>query len=151
VAAGRRDGGGPLGTAFQTGVQAGDGQVTVTFAFLPSAPTPTPTPAATDTPTPTGTPTPTTTATATPTPPAAPTVTPTGPAGRVTAQITGCSAQRGDVYACALQVRLGPVLSVNTVFSVDIGGAEFSNPSGGEHAEEALRPDVLSRTTDAAG
>jgi hypothetical protein len=73
-------------------------------------------------------------------PPATPTPTPTAthPAGQVTAQLTGCSAQGGDVYACALQVRLGPALPVNTVFSVDIGGGAFANPSGGD------RPDVTS-------
>jgi hypothetical protein len=53
----------------------------------------------------------------------------------VTAQIAGCSAQETNMYACALQVRLGPALPVDTVFSVDIGGAEFSNPGGGDHPE----------------
>jgi hypothetical protein len=72
------------------------------------------------------------TATATPTLAATPTATasPTHSGGKVTAQITGCSAQGADVYACALQMRLGPTLPVNTVFSVDIGGAQFSNPGG---------------------
>jgi hypothetical protein len=88
-----------------------------------------------------GTPTPTPTATATPTPPATPTPTPTPtrPAGGVTAQITGCSVQGGGGgYACALQVRLGAPLPVDTVLSVDIGGATFANPSGG------ARPEVTS-------
>ncbi len=131
---------GPSGTVFQTGVQAGDGQVTVTFAFLPGTPTPTPTTTATDTPTPTNTPTPSPTATATPTAPATPTATPTGPAGKVTAEITGCSAQGSNAYACALQVRLGPALPVYTVFSVDIGGGTFATPSGGDRPEVTASP-----------
>jgi hypothetical protein len=61
--------------------------------------------------------------------------TPTPPADEVTAQITGCSAQEADVYACALQVRLGPALPVHTVFSVDIGGASFANPGGRDRPE----------------
>jgi hypothetical protein len=63
------------------------------------------------------------------------TATPTHPAGRVTAQITGCSAQGADGYACALQVRLGPALPVDTVLSVDIGGGAFANPSGADRPQ----------------
>jgi hypothetical protein len=83
------------------------------------------------------TPTPTPTAAATPTSAATPTptATVTGPAGRVTAQITSCSAQGANVYACALQVTLGGPLAVNTVFSVGIGGGTFANPSGGDRPQ----------------
>ena len=70
-------------------------------------------------------PTPTATPTAAPT---APTATTTSTAG-VTAEIAGCAAQ-GDDYACSLRVTLGAALPVNTVFSVDIGGGAFANPSG---------------------
>jgi hypothetical protein len=69
-----------------------------------------------------------------------PTATPTAPAGKVTAQITGCSAQGDHVYACALQVRLEMPLPVDTVFSVDIGGAVFDNPSGGDRPEVSASP-----------
>jgi len=48
------------------------------------------------------------------------------------AEITGCSTQGGNAYACALQVTLGAPLPVNTVFSVGIGGGGFANPSGGD-------------------
>ena len=57
------------------------------------------------------------------------------PTGKVTAEITGCSAQGGNAYACALQVTLGAPLAVNTVFSVGIGGGGFANPSGGDHPQ----------------
>jgi hypothetical protein len=81
-------------------------------------------------------PTPTPTATATPTAPATPTptATPTEPAGKVSAQITGCSAQDTNAYNCELQVQL-PALSINTVFSVDVAGAAFANPSGNDRPE----------------
>jgi hypothetical protein len=69
--------------------------------------------------------------------PATPTSTPTAthPAGQVSAKITGCLAQGGDVYACALQVRLGMPPAVNTVFSVDIGSGAFANPSDGDRPQ----------------
>jgi hypothetical protein len=54
------------------------------------------------------------------------------PTRKVSAEITGCSAQGGNAYACALQVTLGAPLAVNTVFSVRIGGGGFANPSGGD-------------------
>ena len=57
----------------------------------------------------------------------------------MTAEITGCSAQGGNAYACALQVTLGPPLAVNTVFSVDIGGGGF-NPSGGDSPQVTASP-----------
>ena len=57
------------------------------------------------------------------------------PTQKVTAEITGCSAQGGNAYACALQVTLGAPLAVNTVFSVGIGGGGFANPSGGDHPQ----------------
>jgi hypothetical protein len=60
------------------------------------------------------------------------------PTQKVTAEITGCSAQGASAYACALQVTLGAPLAVNTVFSVGIGGGGFANPSGGD------RPQVTS-------
>ena len=60
------------------------------------------------------------------------------PTQKVTAVITGCSAQGASAYACALQVTLGAPLAVNTVFSVGIGGGGFANPSGGD------RPQVTS-------
>jgi hypothetical protein len=63
------------------------------------------------------------------------------PTQKVTAEITGCSAQGGNAYACALQVTLGAPLAVNTVFSVGIGGGGFANPSGGDH------PQVTASTT----
>ena len=55
----------------------------------------------------------------------------------VSAEITGCSAQGGNDYACALQVTLGAPLAVNTVFSVGIqylgsGNGGFANPTGGD-------------------
>ena len=53
------------------------------------------------------------------------------------AEITGCSTQGGNAYACALQVTLGAPLPVNTVFSVGIqylgsGNGGFANPTGGD-------------------
>jgi hypothetical protein len=57
------------------------------------------------------------------------------PTQKVTAEITGCSAQGGNAYACALQVTLGAPLAVNTVFSVGIGGGGFANPSGGDRPQ----------------
>jgi hypothetical protein len=53
----------------------------------------------------------------------------------VSAEITGCLAQAGNAYACALQVTLGEPLAVNTVFSVGIGGGGFANPSGGDRPQ----------------
>ena len=53
----------------------------------------------------------------------------------VIAEITGCSAQVGKPYACALQVTLGEPLAVDTVFSVNIGGSEFANPSDGDRPQ----------------
>jgi hypothetical protein len=55
------------------------------------------------------------------------------PTRKVNAEITGCSAQGGNAYACALQVTLGAPLPVNTVFSVGIlsgSAGVFANPSG---------------------
>jgi hypothetical protein len=57
------------------------------------------------------------------------------PTRKVAAEITGCSAQGGSAYACALQVTLGAPLAVNTVFSVGIGGGGFANPSGGDRPQ----------------
>ena len=57
------------------------------------------------------------------------------PTGKVTAEITGCSAQGGNAYACALQVTLGAPLAVNKVFSVGIGGGGFANPTGGDRPQ----------------
>ena len=57
------------------------------------------------------------------------------PTQKVTAEITGCSAQSGNAYACALQVTLGAPLAVNRVFSVGIGGGGFANPSGGDRPQ----------------
>jgi hypothetical protein len=62
------------------------------------------------------------------------------PHREVTAEITGCSAQGGNAYACALQVTLGTPLAVNTVFHVGIrylgsGGGGFANPSGGDRPQ----------------
>ncbi len=120
------------------------GQVAVTCASsdssaLTAAPltydsplaTPTPTATAPATPTSPATPTGSPTAPATPTP----TATATGPAGKLTADITGCSAQGASEYACALRVTLGPALLVDAVLSVDIGGSAFSNPSGADSPE----------------
>jgi hypothetical protein len=48
----------------------------------------------------------------------------------VSAKIAGCSGRTGNnAWGCALDVTL-PSLSVDTVFSVDIGGGGFTNPSG---------------------
>lgn len=48
----------------------------------------------------------------------------------VSAKIAGCSGRAGNnAWGCALDVTL-PSLSVDTVFSVDIGGGGFTNPSG---------------------
>ncbi len=58
----------------------------------------------------------------------------------MTAQITSCSAQGANAYTCALQVRFGMPLSVDTVFSVDIGGGAFDNPSGGDRPEVTASP-----------
>ncbi len=82
-------------------------------------------------------PTPTATPSASPTAPGTPTpaATATGPAGKVTAQITDCSAQGANDYTCALQVRLGAALPVDTVVSVDVGGGTFANPSGADRPE----------------
>ncbi len=63
------------------------------------------------------------------------------PTGKVTAEITGCSAQGGNAYACALQVTLGAPLAVNTVFSVGIGGGGFANPSGGDRPQVTASQD----------
>jgi hypothetical protein len=63
---------------------------------------------------------------------------PTG--GTVAAEITRCSAQGGNAYACALQVTLGAPLAVNTVFSVGIGGGGFANPSGGDRPQVTASP-----------
>ena len=57
------------------------------------------------------------------------------PTQKVSAKITGCSAQGGNAYACALQVTLGGPLAVNTVFHVGIGGGGFANPSGGDRPQ----------------
>jgi hypothetical protein len=57
------------------------------------------------------------------------------PTGKVSAEITGCSARGGNAYACALQVTLGAPLAVNTVFSVGMGGGAFANPSGGDRPQ----------------
>jgi len=62
------------------------------------------------------------------------------PTQKVTAEITGCSAQGGNAYTCALQVTLGAPLAVNTVFSVGIGGGGFANPSGGDRPQVAHSP-----------
>jgi hypothetical protein len=58
----------------------------------------------------------------------------------VAAEITGCSAQGANVYACDLQVRLGPALPINTVFSVDIDSGAFANPSGNASPEVRSSP-----------
>ena len=57
------------------------------------------------------------------------------PTQKVTAGITGCSAQGGSAYACALQVTLGVPLVVNTVFSVGIAGGGFADPSGADRPQ----------------
>jgi hypothetical protein len=57
------------------------------------------------------------------------------PTQKVTAEITGCSAQGGNAYTCGLQVTLGAPLAVNAVFSVGIGGGGFANPSGGDRPQ----------------
>jgi hypothetical protein len=62
------------------------------------------------------------------------------PTRKVTAEITGCSAQGGNAYACALQVTLGGPLAVNKVFSVGIGGGGFANPSGGGSPQVTASP-----------
>jgi hypothetical protein len=48
----------------------------------------------------------------------------------VSAQITSCTVQGGGVYGCTLQVTLNAPLIINTVLSVGISGATYSNPSG---------------------
>ena len=63
------------------------------------------------------------------------------PTGKVTAEITGCSAQSSNAYACALQVTLGAPLAVNTVFSVGIGGDGFANPNGGDRPQVTASQD----------
>jgi hypothetical protein len=51
----------------------------------------------------------------------------------VIAKIAGCSTRGANAWGCALEVKLGQPLAVNTVFSVDIGGGGgFTNPSGGD-------------------
>jgi hypothetical protein len=62
------------------------------------------------------------------------------PHREVSAEITGCLAQGGNAYACALQVTLGAPLTVDTVFHVGIrylgsGGGGFANPSGGDRPQ----------------
>jgi hypothetical protein len=57
------------------------------------------------------------------------------PTSKVSAEITGCSAQGSNAYACTLHVTLGAPLAVNTVFSVGIGGGGFANPSGGDRPQ----------------
>ena len=62
------------------------------------------------------------------------------PHREVSAEITGCSAQGGNAYACALQVTLGAPLAVSKVFSVGIrylgsGGGGFANPSGSDRPQ----------------
>jgi len=61
------------------------------------------------------------------------------PHREVTAEITGCSAQGGNTYACGLQVTLGAPLAVNTVFHVGIrylgSGGGFANPSGDDRPQ----------------
>jgi hypothetical protein len=59
------------------------------------------------------------------------------PTLEVLAEITGCSAQVGKPYACALQVTLGEPVTVDTVLSVNIGGSEFANPSDGDRPQVA--------------
>ncbi len=58
------------------------------------------------------------------------------PHREVDAEITGCSAQGDNAYACALQVTLGAPLAVNTVFSVGFASSGgFANPSGDDRPQ----------------
>jgi len=53
----------------------------------------------------------------------------------VIAKIAGCSTRGNEAWGCALEVKLGQPLAVDTVFSVDIGGGGFTNPTRRDRPE----------------